>query len=66
MLASMITSWCVNKSRMIPSKLLNSSSQSAIADFVIHQDAIDDRKLFVSIVLMISNFTRISNNNLIA
>ena len=65
-LASMITSWCVNRSRVTHSKLLNASSQSSIADFVIHQDAIDDRKLFVSVVLIISNSTRISDNNLVA
>jgi len=40
--------------------------QSSIMDLVMHPDAIDDRKLLVSSVLMISNSTRISDNNLVA
>ena len=38
---------------MIPFELLDAFTQSAITDLVTHSGAIDDRKLFVSTVLMI-------------
>ena len=66
MLSASPVPWCVDRSRMIPSKLLNPFSQSAITDLVRHSDAIDDRKLFVSTILMIWNSTRIGDDNLVA
>ena len=65
-LSASLAPWCVDRSCVIPSRLLNTSSQSAITDLVRHSDAIDDRKLFVSTVLMIWTCTRISDNNLVA